>query len=347
MNYKILKRLSVLDNDELSTLSRSAIQKIIYHRQEIKDILAGKNSRLILIIGPCSAWPQSSVLEYARRLLNLSQQVDDVIKIIMRVYTQKPRSTKGWVGTIHQPNPFSVPDIEEGFKYSYKMLANVAEMGLPIAAEAVFTNYRNGFIELLSWIAIGARSSENHEHRIFASSINTPVGLKNPTSGCPLIGVNSVVAAQHQHTSIIDRQQVETYGNPYAHLVLRGGNNAPNYSLSHLKIVRDSMLLHNLKNPSVIIDASHDNSIVNGQKNYRIQPDIIFETINNIQTNRELRELVKGFMVESFIKPGNQKIDGLKPADIDYEGLSITDSCLGWEETEDFIKKLALQLRNY
>ncbi len=345
MNYKILKKVSMLDNDGLSSLSKSANQKIIHHRQEIRDILAGKNSRLIMIIGPCSAWPQSSVLEYARRLLNLSQQVDDVIKIVMRVYTQKPRTTKGWVGTIHQPNPCSVPDIEEGFKYSYKMLANVAELGLPIASEAVFTNYRNGFIELLSWIAIGARSSENQEHRIFASSINTPVGLKNPTSGCPVIGVNSVVAAQHQHTTLIDRQQVETYGNPYAHLVLRGGTRAPNYSVPHLKMVLENMQTHKLINPSVIIDASHDNSIVNGQKNYRIQPDIIFETLNNIQNNNELRKLVKGFMVESFIKPGNQKIEGLTPAEIDYEGLSITDPCLGWEETEDFINKLVLYLR--
>lgn len=342
MNYTIIKKLPPIEAlTEAFPLSIAAQQKIEDDRQEVKSILSGNDPRLLMIVGPCSAWPKQAVLEYAEKLLQLNDKVKHALKLVMRVYIQKPRTTKGWTGPVNQPDPFSPPDIEAGARYTREMMVKVIEMGLPIADEALFTHNAKGFLELLSWVAIGARSAEDQEHRIFASSIGCPVGLKNPTHGSLAIGVNSVVAAQYSHVAVFDGYEVQTHGNAHAHLVLRGSNNEPNYSIAHLEDVKHEMDKHQITHPSVIIDASHDNCVRNGKKDPQLQPSIILEVIESLKQRPDLKSLVKGFMVESFLKPGRQEVDVENPTAVDLSGLSITDPCLGWEQTEEFLLRLA------
>lgn len=342
MNYTFLKKLPPVEEIiQTFPLSVQALKRILQDRQEVKDILEGKDKRFLMIIGPCSAWPKEAVLEYAERLLTLNEKVKHALKLVMRVYIQKPRTTKGWTGPVNQPDVFSVPDIAAGVRYTRDMMVKVIEMGLPIADEALFTHNSKGFAELLSWVAIGARSAEDQEHRIFASALDCAVGMKNPTHGSLAIGVNSIVAAQYHHVAVFDGDEVQTHGNQHAHLVLRGSNLAPNYSVPHLEEVMQQMEKHNIRNPSVVIDASHDNCLVDGKKDHRLQPKIIFEIIESLRNRPDLRSLVKGFMVESFLKPGNQTVDEENPTAIDLDGLSITDPCLGWDETESFLLQFA------
>lgn len=342
MDYTRIKKLpSIEEIIQLYPLSDAGHKKIMLDRREIKNILEGKDDRLLIIVGPCSAWPKSAVLEYAKRLTELNESVKHALKIVMRMYIQKPRTIKGWTGPVNQPDPYAEPDIEAGIHYVRAMMVEVVEIGLPIADECLFTHNARGFSELVSWFAIGARSSEDHEHRIFASAANCPVGMKNPTHGSIAVGVNSVLAAQHPHVAAIDRYAVQTEGNPYAHLVLRGCNQAPNYSLAHLEEVNKLMTIHQVKNPAVLIDVSHDNSLVNGKKDHRAQPEIIFEVMRYLKNRPDLRQLMKGFMIESYLKEGNQKLEACNPTTIDLNGLSITDPCLGWEQTQDLLHGLA------
>lgn len=342
MNYTIIKKLPLADDIIREfPLSKKAYQRIEQDKKEIKAILKGKDERLLIVVGPCSAWPQQAVLEYAERLLELNHQVKHALKLVMRVYIQKPRTTKGWTGPVNQPDVFSSPDIEAGVRYTRDMMVKVIEMGLPIADEALFTHNAKGFLELLSWVAIGARSAEDQEHRIFASALDCAVGMKNPTHGSLAIGVNSIVAAQYPHVAVFDGDEVQTHGNHYAHLVLRGSNHSPNYSIEHLQLVAAEMKKHHILNPSVMIDASHDNCMVNGKKDYRLQPSIIRSILEQLRQHPDLKKLVKGFMMESFLKEGNQSVDPNHPEKIDLGGLSITDPCLGWNETERFLLELA------
>jgi 3-deoxy-7-phosphoheptulonate synthase len=332
MGYRIVKKIPTADEIIAAfPLSDEGYLSIDKHRLEIEAILSGKDQRLIVVVGPCSAWPDTAVLEYAERLKKLNEKVSHALKLVMRVYIQKPRTIKGWTGPVNQPDPLSPPDIAAGALYCRKLMTQVVEMGLPIADEALFTHNARGFIELLSWVAIGARSSEDQEHRIFASGIDCPVGIKNPTHGSIKIGINGVVAAQHSHYIVLDGNEVETDGNQYAHLVLRGSNDRPNYSLADISEVAEQCKKNNVYNPAVIIDVSHDNCVVNGVKDHNAQADIILEVVNNLKTNPELKTLVKGFMLESFIKPGKQNAETANP--IDLCGLSITDPCLGWDDT--------------
>lgn len=346
MNFTIIKKLpSTEEIIQAFPLSETAQEKVMLDTKEVKDILAGKDKRKLVIVGPCSAWPKTAVLDYAQRLAILNQKVKDKMKLVMRVYIQKPRTTKGWLGPVNQPDPFEDADIAEGVKYTREMMVKIVEMGLPIADEALFTHNAISFLELLSWVAIGARSGEDQEHRIFASAIDCAVGIKNPTHGSLEVAVNSVVAAQFPHVAVFDGNEVQTHGNPYAHLVLRGGNGFPNYSNGHLKEALLHMNKHRIKNPSVIVDCSHDNCLVDGKKNASRQSEIAEEVLKNISKEPALKVLVKGFMLESFIKQGAQKLD-LKNRDLlDMEGLSITDSCLGWEETESLLLRLAQELK--
>ncbi len=340
MGYRIVKKIPTADEIIAAfPLSDEGYLSIDKHRLEIEAILSGKDQRLIVVVGPCSAWPDTAVLEYAERLKKLNEKVSHALKLVMRVYIQKPRTIKGWTGPVNQPDPLSPPDIAAGALYCRKLMTQVVEMGLPIADEALFTHNARGFIELLSWVAIGARSSEDQEHRIFASGIDCPVGIKNPTHGSIKIGINGVVAAQHSHYIVLDGNEVETDGNQYAHLVLRGSNDRPNYSLADISEVAEQCKKNNVYNPAVIIDVSHDNCVVNGVKDHNAQADIILEVVNNLKTNPELKTLVKGFMLESFIKPGKQNAETANP--IDLCGLSITDPCLGWDDTEALLLKLA------
>lgn len=339
MSHIVIGKLSGVEEIIHSMpLSLKGHKEIMNDRREIQNILEGKDKRLIIIIGPCSAWPNEAVLEYAKRLSSLNKRVRHALKLIMRVYIQKPRTTIGWMGPYSQPDPFLGPDIESGVRYVREMMINVITMGLPIATEALFTHHSNCFLELATWVAIGARSSEDPEHRVFASSLNCPVGLKNPTHGSLETSVNSIVAAQQSHIAAFDKCQVKTFGNPFAHLVLRGSNLKPNYSIEHLRLASKLMHKNKIKNPSLMIDVSHDNCIVDGKRKYHRQPKIVMEVINNLKNNPDLKNLVKGFMLESFLKGGNQPIDS---PNLDREGLSITDPCLGWEDTEDFLLNLA------
>ncbi|OGT46988.1 MAG: 3-deoxy-7-phosphoheptulonate synthase [Gammaproteobacteria bacterium RIFCSPHIGHO2_12_FULL_41_15] len=341
MNYSIIKKLpSVEEIIQEFPLTDASLQRITYDRQEVKNILNGTDNRLLIVVGPCSAWPKAAVLEYAHKLHALNEKVKNALKLVMRVYIQKPRTTKGWIGPVNQPDPFAYPDIEAGIKYVRDMMIKVIEIGLPIADEALFTHNAKGFLELLSWVAIGARSAEDQEHRIFASAIDCAVGMKNPTHGSIAIGVNGVVAAQHPHVAVFDGYEVQTQGNPYAHLVLRGGNHAPNYSVTFLEEVKRYMDSHHIQNPSVMIDASHDNCLKNGKKDHSLQPQIVFEVLDSVKNRSDLKKLVKGFMLESFIKEGHQKIDDKNAATVDLQGLSITDPCLSWDHTEAFLLQL-------
>jgi len=343
MGYRIVKKLPTADEiiAELP-LSGEGYQSITRHRNEIEAILRGDDDRLLVIVGPCSAWPSTAVLEYAKRLKELNKKVSYALKLVMRVYIQKPRTIKGWTGPVNQPDPLSPPDIAAGAMYCRKLMTQVVEMGLPIADEALFTHNARGFIELLSWVAIGARSSEDQEHRIFASGIDCPVGIKNPTHGSLKIGVNSVVAAQHSHYIVLDGNEVETDGNPYAHIVLRGSNDKPNYSVEHIAEVAEHYGKNEVKNPAIVIDVSHDNCMIKGVKDHNAQADIIFNIVDDLVPRPELKKLVKGFMLESFIKPGKQNAETANPIDLD--GLSITDPCLGWEATEELLLKLAQKI---
>ena len=322
-------------------LSAEGYQRIRRDREEVRAILAGEDPRKLVIVGPCSAWPDEAVLEYARRLKAMEGEILHSLKPVLRVYIQKPRTSRGWTGPVNQPDPFSPPDIEAGMFYSRRMMVQAVEMGLPIADEALFTHNASGFLELLSWVAIGARSSEDQEHRIWASAIDAPVGLKNPTSGCIPIGANSVLAAQSPHTAVFDGYQVETHGNPHAHLVLRGGAKGPNYSLHHLYRARQTMLEKGIENPALLVDASHDNCRIKGGKDPSAQVDVVREVLSNMAIHPEVGGVVRGFLLESFLQRGNQSLDAVTADTVDTEGLSVTDPCLGWDETELVLRDLA------
>jgi len=342
LNFTIVRKLPSMEGIiKAHPLSKTAEKRVSKDRAEVHDIIAGRDDRLLLIVGPCSAWPMEAVLTYAKRLKKLSDSVQKKLKIVMRVYIQKPRTIKGWLGPVNQPEPYEHPDIAKGAAYCREMMVKVVELGIPIADEAVFTHNAKGFAELLSWMAIGARSVEDQEHRIFASGSFCAVGMKNGTTGSIEVAVNGIIAAQHKHHAVWKDNQVETKGNPYAHLVLRGGSGGPNYGVEHIQEARELFEKHKVRNPAIIIDASHDNSKVEGVKVPAQQAMVVKEMLALRSVNPEIRKLVKGFMVESFLKEGSQKIELLTEGTIDRSGLSITDPCLGWESTEKLIKEMA------
>jgi 3-deoxy-7-phosphoheptulonate synthase len=299
--------------------------EIAKHRDEIKAILSGKDERLLIILGPCSAWPEEAVLEYAKKLKPVADKFEGQLKIVMRVFTQKPRTTTGWKGPLQQPNPNEAADLEAGQNYARKLMLKIAEIGLPIADEALFLESTESFLDLLSWAVIGARSTEDQEHRIFASNLEIPTGMKNPTSGSVRIGVNSVIAAQHPHTRLSKGFQIETKGNPFAHLVLRGGGDGPNYRLDRLQRASELLAENNIKNPAILVDASHENCRINGLKDPKFQVNVIHDVLQSLKTNPDLKNTIKGFMIESFID----------------QNTSITDPCLPWEETLSLVQDIA------
>lgn len=310
-------------------------------RKEICNILEGKDKRILLILGPCSAWPKDAVIEYAKQIKEIEKLVSDKIKIILRTYTQKPRTALGWTGPANQPDPFAISDIEKGIVYCRKMMLEILKLELPIADEALFTHKEGYFDDLLSWIAIGARSSEDQEHRIYASMINHPVGIKNPTSSNIKVAINSILAAQHTHVFLLNQKQIRTLGNPHSHLVLRGGNSKSNLNLETFNESKELMEKMQIENPSIIADCSHENSInlKTGKKDPTLQPKTLIETYNLIKDKPELNSILKGFMIESFIKTGNQDLKTAKNInELDMKGLSITDGCIGIEETKKLIE---------
>ena len=314
--------------------------RIKRHRQEIKDILAGRDDRLLVIAGPCSAWPPQAVREYAERFSDLSRQVNDRIKPVMRVYSQKPRTTVGWMGPVTQPDPFAQPDIKAGIKYVRSLQIKIAELDLPVADELLFTHKMSWVGDILSWAAIGARSSEDQEHRVFASGLDLPTGIKNPISGDLQMAVNSVLAAQHPQVYYAEGRQVDTAGNPWAHLVLRGGVTGANYYLRHLEKVSRLMEDKEIINRAVIIDASHDNSKRRGKKDPERQPAVVKKVLEHRDRSSDIGRLIKGVALESFLQTGAQKLGELDSQSVDRSGLSVTDPCLGWDETEKLIRSI-------
>ncbi|MFW5852893.1 MAG: 3-deoxy-7-phosphoheptulonate synthase [Nanoarchaeota archaeon] len=329
--HEIASKDEILKQLPLDAELESFLEK---ENQEIKDILSGKDDRKILIIGPCSAWPDTAVLKYASILKDIADSVKDKVKIVMRLYTQKPRTTVGWTGPMIQPDPLSDADINLGIRYCRKMMIEVLKIGLPLASESLFLDLEPYYSDLISYAAIGARTTESQEHRQYASMIDIPVGLKNPTSGKIDIAINSIVAAQNPHAFAFEGSQVRSSGNPHAHLILRGGYGGPNISRTEIDFALETMIDNAIINPAVIIDASHENSvdIASGKKDPLLQSKVINDIL------KMKLDFVKGFMVESFMKSGNQKITSQQAIDLD--GLSITDACIGIDETRKLINMI-------
>ena len=306
--------------------------------REIADVFTGKSDRMVLIIGPCSADREDAVLEYCERLAKLQEAVSDKLVLIPRVYTNKPRTTgDGYKGLLHQPDPRKTSDMLEGVIAIRRLHTNVlANTGLPTADEMLYPDNYRYLSDLLSYVAVGARSVENQEHRLTSSGIGIPVGMKNPTSGDISVMLNSIMAAQHPHTFIYRGWEVDTTGNPLAHAILRGyvnkhGESMPNYHFEELERLYNAYTAKGLKNMALIVDANHANS----GKKYQEQPRICKEVLHSCRHSSDIKTMVKGFMVESYLEPGCQKIgDGVY-------GKSITDPCLGWEETVRLVQDIA------
>ena len=306
---------------------------------QIRDIFTGKSDKFVVIIGPCSADNEDSVCEYVNRLAKLNERVADKLMIIPRIYTNKPRTTgEGYKGMLHQPDPDKAPDLLAGIIAIRKMhIRAMEESYLTAADEMLYPENRSYLDDILSYEAIGARSVENQQHRLTASGMDIPIGMKNPTSGDLAVMLNSVVAAQGRHRFIYRGQDVTTDGNELAHVILRGGvdkygTTIPNY---HYEDCRRLQLMYeqkDLKNPAVIIDANHSNS----NKKYKEQLRIVGEVLHTRNYAPDLKKLIKGVMVESYLLEGRQDICG----NMEY-GKSITDPCIGWEDTERLIDMIA------
>ena len=319
-----------------------AIKSIKKERdEEIRKIFTGESDKFLLVIGPCSADHEESVMDYTCRLSKIQEEVKDKIVIVPRIYTNKPRTTgQGYMGMVHQPDPEREEDMLEGIIAIRRLHARaIEETGLTCADEMLYPENYKYLDDLLSYVAIGARSVENQQHRLTASGMNIPAGMKNPTSGGLSVMLNSIIAAQVPHKFIYRGWEVKTMGNPMAHAILRGsvnkhGQNIPNYHYEDLCLLHDLYCERNLENMAVIIDTNHNNS---GKKHLE-QIRIAQEVMNSRKYNPDLKKMVKGFMIESYIEDGAQKIgEGVY-------GKSITDPCLGWEKSRQLILDIAEQV---
>ena len=307
--------------------------------EEIKQILTGQDDRFLLIIGPCSADNEPAVLDYIHRLVKVQEQVKDKIFIIPRVYTNKPRTKgTGYKGLLHNPNPEAPDDLLEGVKAIRHMhLRVIEETGFFTADEMLYPSNYQYLVDLLSYVAVGARSVENQEHRLVSSGISVPVGMKNPTAGSTTVMLNSIYAAQAHQSFIFRNWEVECDGNPLAHAVMRGyigldGRTYPNYHYEHLERLAERYTEHaGYANPAAVIDCNHDNSGKRPLEQYRICKEVL----DSCRRNESISKLVKGFMIESYLEDGNQPVDG------GVFGKSITDPCLGWEKTDYLIHEIA------
>lgn len=306
--------------------------------QEIKNIFEGKDSRFLLIIGPCSADNEDAVLDYMGRLARVQEKVADKLYMIPRVYTNKPRTVGvGYKGMLHQPDPEKGEDLLSGIIAIRELHTHVAEAtGFTCAEEMLYPENHRYLSDLLAYVAIGARSVEDQGHRLLSSGLGIPVGMKNPTGGDISVMLNSIVAAQNPQRFVYRGWEVQTTGNPLSHSILRGyvdkfGRNIPNYHFEDLIHLAESYQERNLENPAVIVDTNHSNS----NKDYMQQIRIAKDVIHSMNHAAEVKKMVKGLMVESYLEDGTQKIgEGIY-------GKSITDPCLGWEKTETLIYELA------
>ncbi len=308
---------------------------------QLKAIFEGTDDRFVLVIGPCSADRPDAVLEYIGKLKDISEKVKDKIMIVPRIYTNKPRTTgDGYKGMLHQPDPNSKPDMLKGIISIRELhMDALRDYGMSCADEMLYPDNHRYLSDLLSYVAVGARSVENQQHRLTASGLDLPVGLKNPTGGDLSIMMNAITAAQHSHTFIYRGWEVESMGNPLAHAILRGyqtadGKNVSNYHYEDLVRLHELYAKSGLANPAVIVDTNHANS----GKKYAEQPRIALDVVHSMRHNSDIRKLCKGLMIESYLVDGAQKTDGCT------YGQSITDPCLGWEKTERLILDLADKL---
>ncbi len=322
-------------------LSAEMVAQKAKNDEEIKKIFSGESDKFLLVIGPCSADYKDAVLDYIHRLRKVQEKVQDKIFIVPRIYTNKPRTTgDGYKGMVHQPNPDKEPDMYEGIVAIRDIhMSALKETGFSCADEMLYPDNYRYLSDILSYVAIGARSVENQQHRLAASGLEVPVGMKNPTSGDLSIMMNAITAAQHKHTFIYRGWEVTSDGNPYAHAIMRGfvdrdGHSISNYHYEDLQKLSDLYASSGLQNPSAIIDVNHANSGKKYLEQIRITKDVLYSMAHN----NDIKKLVKGLMIESYIEDGAQKIGE------NIYGKSITDPCLGWEKTERLIYDIAEEL---
>jgi 3-deoxy-7-phosphoheptulonate synthase len=308
--------------------------------KEIADVFEGKSDKFLAIIGPCSADNEDSVLDYVSRLAKVQEKIKDKVIIIPRIYTNKPRTTgEGYKGMLHQPDPEKESDMLGGLLAIRKMhLRAMEETELTAADEMLYPDNYLYLSDILSYVAVGARSVEDQQHRLTASGMDIPCGMKNPTSGTLSVMINSIIAAQLDHTFLYRGWEAKTTGNPLTHAILRGaanknGQSIPNYHYEDIMLLNALYAKQNLANPAVIIDANHSNS----NKLYKEQIRITKDVLHSRNYSPEAKKLVKGMMIESYIEEGTQKIG----SDNHVYGKSITDPCIGWTDTEKLLMEIA------
>lgn len=342
MNMDFVRKLPIPKEIKEQFPIPEEVKKVKAERDAaIADVFTGKSDKFLLIIGPCSADREDSVLDYVNRLAKVQDKVKDKILIIPRIYTNKPRTTgQGYKGMVHQPDPTKSEDMLEGLIAIRKLHTKaLTETGLGCADEMLYPENHRYLSDILSYVAIGARSVEDQQHRLTASGLMIPVGMKNPTSGDYSVMLNSIIAAQSQHTFLYRGWEARSKGNPLTHAILRGyvdkhGNSHPNYHYEDLVRLYDMYSAKDLENMAVIIDANHANS----GKQFIEQIRICNEVLHSCRHNNDIRKIVKGFMIESYIVDGCQKVEE------GTYGKSITDPCLGWEKSEKLIYDIADQL---
>ena len=339
MGFTFLKKLPTPAEIRNQYPIDAAIQELKAKRdQEIRDVFTGKSDKFLAIIGPCSADNEDAVCDYLLRLRKVQDKIADKVLIIPRVYTNKPRTTgEGYKGMVHQPDPEKAPDMLAGLIAIRKMhIHAIQESGFTCADEMLYPENYRYLSDILSYVAVGARSVENQQHRLTVSGIDIPAGMKNPTSGDLSVMLNSVVAAQHGHDFIFRGWEVQTDGNPLTHTILRGavdkyGKTIPNYHYEDLYRLYEMYQERNLLNPACVVDANHSNS----GKRHMEQIRIVKEVMHSRTHSKEIENLVKGVMIESYIEAGSQKIGE------HIYGKSITDPCLDWDSSEQLIYTIA------
>jgi len=333
-NINILSKAPLLSPGEIKSklpISSGAVAKVVESRKTICDILDHKSNKHMIIVGPCSIHDPDSAIEYAERLKKLSDQVDDRILLIMRVYFEKPRTTVGWKGLIYDPDLNGTYNIEKGILLARKLMLKIVDAGVPAASEMLDPFLPQYLADAVSWAAIGARTTESQTHRQMASGLSMPVGFKNATDGSCQAAIDAISTARNKHSFIGINEDgmigvFRTKGNPYCHIVLRGGDR-PNYGAEYIAFVKVAMAKAGLT-PSIIVDCSHANS----NKDFRKQRVALFDAVNQVA---EGEKAIVGTMLESNLLEGRQDIvQGTKPV----PGISVTDSCIGWDETEELIR---------
>jgi 3-deoxy-7-phosphoheptulonate synthase len=350
MTTKIIENINVTAFDTMPTpeeilarlpISDKASKTIAHGRNLLRNILERKNHRLFVVVGPCSIHDPVAGLDYARRLKALSNEVGDTLQIIMRVYFEKPRTTVGWKGYINDPFMDDSFRVDVGMEKARQFLLDVAEIGLPTGTEALDPISPQYYGDLITWTAIGARTTESQTHREMSSGLSTPVGFKNGTSGDLSVAINAILSASNPHSFLGINSEgrvavVRTKGNPHGHVVLRGGDGRPNYDTVSVAMVEQALAKAKLSS-NIVVDCSHANSF----KKPELQPLVMADIVNQVRLGNQ--SLV-GVMIESNIESGNQPI----PTDLSKlkYGCSVTDACVDWETTEKMIRDAAILLRD-